>query len=173
LARRLLLNAVPVGKQLFVCSLPERAFLQSLFGITVSRLSERHEDRRRTVMSTSFSESPPRILLGSDNQRLISGVSHALMKAGFNVDTANDYIDMETLWRQSRQEVVLIEVSHPDSIEPATTSALRIKRQNAQQFIAYLADAALQMSGLTGDAIFSRDTNRLPQALRELISEKT
>jgi len=120
----------------------------------------------------TFSDSP-RILLGSDNQNLVSAVGHALVKAGFNVDTANDYIDLETLWRQARQEVVLIEVSHPDSIEPAINSALRIKRQNAQQFIAYLADTTLQMSGLTGDAIFTRDTNRLPQALREVISGRT
>jgi len=123
------------------------------------------------VSTFSFSESP-RILLGSDNRNLISAVSNALLKAGFHVDTANDYTDLETLWRQSRHEVVLIEVSHHDSIESATGSALHIKRQNAQQFIAYLADASLQMSGLTGDAILSRDTTRLPQALREALDER-
>jgi len=120
----------------------------------------------------SFSEAP-RIVLGSDNWRLISAVSNALLTAGFNVDTANDYIDTETLWRQSRHEVVLLEVSYPDSVEPAIKSALRIKRQNAQQFIAYLADASLRMSGLTGDAILSRDTNRLPHDLRAAISEQS
>jgi DNA-binding response OmpR family regulator len=119
----------------------------------------------------SFSESP-RIVLGSDNRRLISAVSNALLAAGFNVDTANDYIDTETLWRQSRHEVVLLEVSNSDSVELAIASALRIKRQNTQQFIAYLADASLRMSGLTGDAILSRDTNRLPQDLRAAISEQ-
>lgn len=118
-----------------------------------------------------FSKSP-RILLGSDNRNLISAVSNALLKAGFKVDTANDYIDLETLWRQSRHEVVLLEVSHPNSVEPAVASALRIKRQHAQQFIAYLADADLHMSGLAGDAIFSRNTKQLPQALREAISER-
>lgn len=118
----------------------------------------------------SFSKSP-RILLGSDNRSLISAVSNALLKAGFHVDTANDYIDLETLWRQSRHEVVLLEISHPNSVEPAIESALRIKRQHAQQFIAYLADASLHMSGLAGDAIFTRDANRLPQELRKAISE--
>ena len=120
----------------------------------------------------SFSETP-RIVLGSDDKHLISAVSNALSGAGFNVDTANDYIDLETLWRQSRHEVVLLEVSHPASIELAVKSALRIKRQNTQQFIAYLADASLRMSGLTGDAIFSRDTNQLPHDLRAAIRERS
>lgn len=119
----------------------------------------------------SFSESP-RIVLGSDNRHLISAVTNALITAGFNVDTANDYIDAETLWRQSRHEVVLLEVSQPTSIESAIRSALRIKQQHTQQFIAYLADASLLMSGLTGDAILSRDTNRLPHDLRAAIGEQ-
>jgi len=118
----------------------------------------------------TFTESP-RILLGSDNQHLISAVSNALLKAGFNVETANDYTHLETLWQQLRHDIILFEVSHPDSVESATESALRIKRQNAQQFIAYLADGNLQMSGLTGDAILSRDTNRLAHALREALDE--
>jgi CheY-like chemotaxis protein len=113
-----------------------------------------------------FSESSPRILLGSDNQHLISAVSNALLKAGFNVETANDYTHLETLWRQSRHDVVLLEISRPDSVESATRLALRIKQQDPQQFIGYLADVSLQMSGLTGDAILSRDTAKLPQALR-------
>ena len=119
----------------------------------------------------TFTESP-RILLGSDNRHLISAIRNALLKAGFHVETANDYNHLETLWQQVRHDIVLFEVSHPDSVEPATESALRIKRQNAQQFIAYLADGDLRMSGLTGDAILSRDTNRLPQALREALDEK-
>jgi CheY-like chemotaxis protein len=113
-----------------------------------------------------FSESSPRILLGSDNQHLISAVSNALLKAGFNVETANDYTHLETLWRQSRHDVVLLEISRPDSVESATRLALRIKQQDPQQFIGYLVDVSLQMSGLTGDAILSRDTSKLPQALR-------
>ena len=141
---------------------------------TANRLSEGQQDRRRhTKMNAfTFSESP-RILLGSDNQHLISAVSNALLKAGFKVETANDYNHLETVWQQLRPDIVLFEVSHPDSVEPATKSALRIKRQNAQQFIAYLADENLQMSGLTGDAILSRDTNRLPKALREALDEKS
>lgn len=118
----------------------------------------------------SFSKSP-RVLLGSDNRNLISAVSNTLLNAGFDVDTANDYIDLETLWRQSRHEIVLLEVSHPHSVESAIESALRIKRQYAQQFIAYLADATLHMSGLAGDAILSRDANQLPHELRQAISE--
>ncbi len=120
----------------------------------------------------TFSQSQPRILLGSDNQNLISALSNSLHQAGFDVDTADGYIHLETLWQAARHDIVLFEVSQPDSIELATESALRIKRQNAQQFIAYLADTNLRMSGLTGDAIFSRDTNQLPRALREALAEK-
>ena len=123
------------------------------------------------VSTFTFSESP-KILLGSDNKHLVSAVSNALLRAGFHVDTADNYGHVETLWSQLRHDVVLLEVSHPDSVESATESALRIKRQHGQQFIAYLADGNLRMSGLTGDAILSRDTNRLPQALREALRER-
>jgi DNA-binding response OmpR family regulator len=123
------------------------------------------------VKTLTFSTSP-KIVLGSDNKHLVSAVSNALLKAGFHVDTANDYTHVETLWQQVRHEIILLEVSHPNSVESATESALRIKRQNAQQFIAYLTDANLRMSGLTGDAILSRDTNRLPQALHQLLRDK-
>lgn len=123
-------------------------------------------------MSTSFSGLPPRILFGSDNQLLISAISSALLNAGFHVDGANDYLHLETLWLQLRPDIVLVEVSRPDSIERATKSALRIKQQDARQFIAYLADGNLRMRGLTGDAILPRDPGVLPQALREAFMGK-
>jgi DNA-binding response OmpR family regulator len=119
-----------------------------------------------------FSGPSLRILLGSDNHHLVSAVSSTLLKAGFHVDTANDYNHLEVLWTRTRHDIVLFEVSRPDSIESATESALRIKRQDARQFIAYLADANLQMSGLTGDAIFSRNLHTLPQALRAALGEE-
>ena len=123
------------------------------------------------MSTTSFSGSYPRILLGSDNQHLISALTNSLLKAGFDVETADDYRHLEALWQQLRHDIILFEVSHADSVESATESALRIKRQHAQQFIAYLADANLRMSGLTGDAILSRDSARLPQALRDALNE--
>jgi hypothetical protein len=123
-------------------------------------------------MRITFSKSTPRILLSSDNHRLVSPVRNSLLKAGFNVDLASDYGHLEMLWQQLRHDIVLLEVSHPDSIESATKSAIRIKRQDAQQFIAYLADANLQAGGLIGDAIFSRDAHKLPQALRQMLSEQ-
>ncbi len=120
-----------------------------------------------------FSRSKSRILLSSDNQHLISPLRNALIKAGFLVKLAKDYAQMEVVWQQSRHEIVLLEVSHRDSIESATGSALRIKRQDAGQFIAYLADTSLQMSGLTGDAIFSRDITRLLLELRDALDEES
>jgi PleD family two-component response regulator len=112
-----------------------------------------------------------RILLSSDNHRLISPLRNALLRAGFFVDLASDYRHLELLWQQLRHDVVLLEVTYPDSVEPATETALSIKRQDAQQFIGYLADSALQMSGLTGDAIFSRDARSLPKALRDVFAQ--
>lgn len=121
----------------------------------------------------NFSHASPRVLLSSDNHRLISPLRNSLLKAGFYVDLASDYRHLEMLWQQLRHEVVLLEVTYPDSIESATEAALRIKGQDTQQFIGYLADAGLQMSGLTGDAIFSRDARKLPNALREALHENS
>ena len=123
------------------------------------------------MSNTIFSNASPRILLSSDSHHLISSVRNALLRAGFSVDLASDYGHLELLWQQLRHDVVLFEVCQPSSIESATESAIRIKRQDAQQFIGYLADASMQMSGLTGDAIFSRDAHKLPQALREIFDE--
>lgn len=109
----------------------------------------------------------PRILLSSDNHRLACPLRDVLLKAGFQVDLASDYHHLEQLWQQMRHDIVLLEVSHPNSVEPATASALRIKRLDALQFVGYLADANLRLFGLTGDAILSRDANRLPEALRK------
>ncbi len=122
--------------------------------------------------SFDFSGVSPRILLGSDSPHLVSAVTNALLKEGFQVDTARNYLHVEELWNEARHEVILFEVSKPDSIEPVIQSALRIKRQDAQQFIAYLVDSNLRMSGLTGDAVFSRDIARLPENLREVLNNE-
>ena len=117
-------------------------------------------------------ERTPRILLSSDNHQRVSPLRNALLRAGFTVDLASDYRHLELLWHELRHDVVLFEVSHAGSVELATQSAIRIKRQDAKQFVAYLADASLQAVGLIGDAIFSRDAQRLPQALRKVLAEQ-
>jgi hypothetical protein len=121
------------------------------------------------VNTIRFEDSTPRILLGSDNKQFTSGISNSLLGAGFHVDTADDYAHLESIWRHQRHEVILFEVSHEHSVEPATSAALRIKRQDASQFIGYLADHNLRSSGLTGDAILSRDARLLPTALRRAL----
>jgi hypothetical protein len=146
---------VPAGN-LLTCSIPGQAFIE--------------EPERHLFMSAStFSNASPRILLSSDSHHLVPSLRNALLRAGFCVDLASDYSHLEMLWRPLRHDIVLLEVSQPTSIESATESAIRIKRQDAQQFIGYLADASLQMSGLTGDAIFSRDAQKLPWALRQVL----
>lgn len=110
-----------------------------------------------------------RILLSSDNHLLVSPLRNALLRAGLKVDVASDYSHLDLLWQELNPEIVLIEVSDIDSVEAATQAALRIKQCDSQQFVAYLADSELLMSGLTGDAIFPRDAARLPQILRETL----
>lgn len=110
--------------------------------------------------------SPPRIVLGSDNYHLSRAMKQSLHEAGFTVDLAYDYIHLESLWQQHHHEIVLIEVAYHHSIEPAVHTALRLKQQDASQFVGYLADAVLANSGLTGDAVFPRDARHLPEALR-------
>lgn len=110
-----------------------------------------------------------RILLTSDNHLLVSPLRNALLRAGFKVDVASDYSHLDLLWQELHPEIVLIEVSDIGAVEAATQAALRIKHCDSQQFVAYLADAQLQMSGLTGDAIFPRDAARLPRILRETL----
>ncbi|GEM_PF-6949768 len=114
-------------------------------------------------------QSTPRILLGSDKHRLVIPLRNVLLKARFTVDLGSDYRHAELLWGELRHDIVLLEVSHPRSIESAIATALRIKGRDPRQFIAYLTDSALESSGLTGDAILPRDPERLPRALREIM----
>ncbi len=116
--------------------------------------------------------SSPRILFSSDDYLLASPIRDVLRKGGFHVDLASSYQQLEQVWPSLRPEIVLFEVSRPDSIEPATASALRIKRLDASQFIGYLADANLRTFGLTGDAILSRDVTLLPETLRQIYTGK-
>jgi CheY-like chemotaxis protein len=138
-----------------------------------SRLGIRKKKQEKQLMNVITFSPTPRILLSSDNHRFISPLRNALLKAGYLVDLASDYRHLELLWQQLHHDVVLLEVTYPGSVESATEAALRIKSQDAQQFIGYLADAVLQMSGLTGDAIFSRDAQKLPGALRDALDEQS
>jgi len=82
------------------------------------------------------------------------------------VKLAPGYSELEALSHAHKDGVVLIEVSHQQSVEAAVDLALRLKRRNSGQFVGYLADPVLHTSGLAGDAIFPRSANHLPDALR-------
>jgi PleD family two-component response regulator len=126
-----------------------------------------------TRIKKSFGESiaEPSILLASDSERHGNTMHRALEQHGFAVQFAGDYAQVDSLLHQRRFDVVLLEVTGQDAVEPAVAAALRVKRGNAGQFVGYLADAALQTSGLAGDAVFSRNVARLPEALRRRIAE--
>jgi hypothetical protein len=114
----------------------------------------------------TFPSSKPRIILGSDTDSTQFATHEALAKAGFSVDLASGYDNLEELWQKQRHDVVLLEVSYAVSVDRAVELALRLKRQDSRQFVGYLADPILQTSGLAGDALFPRDCKRLADALR-------
>ncbi|MGC2299779.1 MAG: hypothetical protein WA476_13310 [Acidobacteriaceae bacterium] len=91
----------------------------------------------------------------------------ALQQHGIEVEFAGDYSRLDTQLQQQRYVMVLLEVTGEHAVEPAVEAALRVKRADASQFVGYLADAALETSGLAGDAIFPRNLTKLPEALRQ------
>jgi hypothetical protein len=115
----------------------------------------------------TFPSTKPRIVLGSDKDGQGTAAHQALLQAGFAVDLATGYEQIEELWKAQRHDVVLIEVSYAMSVDRAVQLALRLKQQDARQFVGYLADPILHTSGLAGDALFPRDSRRLPEALRQ------
>ena len=111
------------------------------------------------------------IVLASDSERMGSTLQRALAGSGFSVHYAGDYGQLDSLLRRRSFDVVLLEVTGQYAVEEAVAAALRVKRANAGQFVGYLADAALESSGLAGDAVFPRSTTKLPEALRSFFSE--
>lgn len=109
----------------------------------------------------------PSILLASDNLRVPDSIHRILEAAGFIVQLAGGYHELEPLWQKHRQDVVLLEVSGPQSVESAVDTAIRLKTHDARQFVGYVADPMLRAIGLDGDAIFPPSLHRLPQALRD------
>ncbi len=112
------------------------------------------------------SDCPP-ILLASDNPRMPDFLQRVLEREGFIVQLARDYEEIEAIWREHRQDVVLLEVSGPQSVEAAVDMAIRLKTHDARQFVGYVADPILRAIGLDGDAIFAPRLQRLPQDLRD------
>lgn len=123
--------------------------------------------------SKSYGErlTEPSILLASDSERHGNTLHRALAQHGFAVEYAGDYTQVETALHARKYDVVLLEVTGEHAVEPAVAAALRVKRGNAGQFVGYLADAALETSGLAGDAVFPRNAARLPEVLRQIVRD--
>ncbi len=113
----------------------------------------------------------PSILLASDSERHGNTMHRALEQHGFAVQYAGDYAQLETVLHQRPFDVVLLEVTGEHAVEPAVEAALRVKKSNARQFVGYLADSNLSMSGLAGDAVFPRNASRLPEVLRRFMAD--
>ena len=111
------------------------------------------------------------ILLASDSERHGNSIHQLLKEDGFAIDYAGSYSEIEDHIKGREFDVVLLEVTGEHAVEPAVDAALRVKRANAGQFVGYLADADLETSGLAGDAVFPRNTEKLRHALRRLLSE--
>ena len=93
-------------------------------------------------------------------------MQRVLQRYGFAVEYAGPYTGLDGLLNGRTWDFVLLEVTGEHAVEPAVAAALRVKRGNAGQFVGYLADANLETSGLTGDAVFPRSAERLEGALR-------
>jgi CheY-like chemotaxis protein len=106
------------------------------------------------------------ILLAGDKPQRLRALQHTLGREGFQVKLAAGYRELESLYRQDRHGIVLLDVSCRGSVDAAVETAIRLKRYDSRQFVGYLADPILRTSGLAGDAIFTHDS-RLPQVLRE------
>jgi hypothetical protein len=124
-----------------------------------------HARSKEITHSISFISSP-HILLAGDNGKAAESTHQTIARAGFRVQLAQGYSDVDALLAEHGHDVVLLEVSGSHTVEAAVETAIRLKRQDASQFVGYLADPILLTSGLTGDAVFPRAVNQLPQALR-------
>jgi CheY-like chemotaxis protein len=124
------------------------------------------ESNTRYNIPDNISPPVPLILLASDNPRAAVHLQDALQTEGISVKFAPGYSELEALSQANQDGAVLLEVSHPQSVEAAVELALRLKRRDAGQFVGYLADPVMHTSGLAGDAIFPRSAHHLPRALR-------
>lgn len=115
--------------------------------------------------ATTIQNFPP-ILLSGDNERTALILRQALAEEGFRVQLALGYHELEDLWQEQRNPMVLLEVSSPQAVEDAVDTALRLKYQDPGQFVGYIADPVLQTSGLAGDAVFPRASEKLTRALK-------
>ena len=114
----------------------------------------------------------PSIALASDSERHGRTMHRALREQGFGIEYAGSYAQLESVLREKRFDVVLLEVTSEHAVEPAVATALRVKRAHPGQFVGYLADGYLDASGLAGDAILPRSAMRLPEALRKFLREE-
>lgn len=141
--------------------------MQSKSKNTLKADSSKNASKTASQNSTADQASnPPLILLSGDNTRSASMLHQALLDEGFPIEFAAPYQSMETVWREQRHPIVLLEVSGAHSVEDAVNAALSLKRIDPLQFVAYLADPVLYTAGLAGDAIFPRSSTKLAEALR-------
>ena len=113
----------------------------------------------------------PSILLASDTERLGSSLHRVLEEQGFEVAYAGNYSAIQRVLSRQNFDVILLEVTGEYAVEDAVAAALRVKRNNGEQFVGYVADAGLEASGLAGDGIFPRSGSRLGEVLRNLFTE--
>lgn len=96
-----------------------------------------------------------------------------LQQEGLTIEYAGEYGQLDEALRRQEFDVVLLEVTGDDAVEPAVAAALRVKRNHAGQFVGYLADPHLETRGLAGDAVLPRNNPvRLREQLRELLRQE-
>lgn len=132
-------------------------------------------DEQAIEYGTLFTGISP-ILLSGDNPHATRVLHQVLQELGFFTQLAPSYDQVEPLWRNRRNSspapvMVLLEVSQQRSVEAAVDTALQLKRQDPNQFVGYIADPILWVSGLIGDAILPRNPGRLAESLRRYLDE--
>jgi PleD family two-component response regulator len=113
----------------------------------------------------------PSILLASDSESRGLMIQQTLAGEGFLIQYAGHYAQLDSSMENERFDIVLLEVTGEHAVESAVDTALRVKRANPGQFVGYLADPALDASGLAGDAVFPRNPAKLPDRLRAFLSQ--
>ena len=56
-----------------------------------------------------------KLLLLEDDLSLITGLTYALKKQGFEVDVAKTLMEAETIWAESKYDLLILDVTLPES----------------------------------------------------------
>ena len=107
------------------------------------------------------------ILMVEDDQSLISGLSFAIEKAGYEIDIARNGVEMQMLWGKGTYDLVILDVSLPDTTGFELCEKIR---ESSKVPILFLTAADDEMDIVRGLDIGGDDYITKPFKLAILIS---